>query len=181
MDQVARFLLAQGGKQKYLDFLTDGLRDENWPRAVKQHYGQGNLLTLQNQWLDWVRQGSPPLGQPSPVVLASASDQSPSVYSSQAIFRGQSTDEVASEPGEPSRLSRDTLQELPFHVVSNNSSSSGEANSGPPLLPVDITPAVPQTTQPQQVTRPQPPQQARQVILEWSRSSSVAPPPTAFR
>ena len=56
---VARYLVAQGGKRKFLDYLADGLRDENWPRATRQHYGIASLATLQTQWLDWVRKGSP--------------------------------------------------------------------------------------------------------------------------
>ncbi len=56
---VARFLIAQGGRRKFIAFLGDGLRDENWPRAIRQHYGYENLLVLQNRWVDWVRDGSP--------------------------------------------------------------------------------------------------------------------------
>ena len=32
---LARYLVAQGGKRKFLDFLADGLRDENWTRATQ--------------------------------------------------------------------------------------------------------------------------------------------------
>jgi hypothetical protein len=58
---VARYLVAQGGKQKFLEFLADGLRDENWQRATQQHYGVNGLAALQNDWLNWVRKGSPAL------------------------------------------------------------------------------------------------------------------------
>lgn len=58
---VARYLIAQGGKHKFLEFLADGMRDENWSRATQQHYGQPNLAALQNEWLAWVRKGSPAL------------------------------------------------------------------------------------------------------------------------
>ena len=58
---VARYLVAQGGKRKFLDFLADGLQDENWTRALQAHYGVNSLATLQTQWLDWVRKGSPAL------------------------------------------------------------------------------------------------------------------------
>ncbi len=69
---VARWLVQQGGRQKFLNFIADGLRDENWPRATKTHYGYDNLAVLQEQWLAWVRQGSPNLDatQESPALVA---------------------------------------------------------------------------------------------------------------
>jgi hypothetical protein len=70
---VARFLIAQGGKQRFLEFVGDGLRDENWTRATREHYGATSLAALQNQWLDWVRQGSPKLDSRPEAALAAAS------------------------------------------------------------------------------------------------------------
>jgi hypothetical protein len=61
---LARFLIAQGGKRKFLAFIGDGLRDDNWPRAVERNYGFRDLGQLQDSWLEWVRQGSPRLDQP---------------------------------------------------------------------------------------------------------------------
>jgi hypothetical protein len=61
---LARYLIAQGGKRKFLDFLSDGMRDENWSRAMNQAYGYQNLAVLQDKWLGWVRQGSPALESP---------------------------------------------------------------------------------------------------------------------
>jgi len=74
---VARYLIEQGGRRKFVQFVGDGLRDDNWQRAMKKHYGDDSLMALQTRWLDWVRQGSPRLApQPSspestPVRLAS--------------------------------------------------------------------------------------------------------------
>jgi len=61
---LARFLIAQGGKRKFLNYIGDGMHDENWTRATKQHYGFENLLALQNGWLGWVKQGSPAIETP---------------------------------------------------------------------------------------------------------------------
>ncbi|MEE3219998.1 MAG: hypothetical protein VX257_07035 [Planctomycetota bacterium] len=58
---LARYLIEQGGQRKFVQFVTDGLRDENWTLAIRQNYRFENLLVLQNRWLDWVRQGSPKL------------------------------------------------------------------------------------------------------------------------
>ncbi len=58
---LARYLIEQGGQRKFVQFVTDGLRDENWTLAIRKNYRFENLLVLQNRWLDWVRQGSPKL------------------------------------------------------------------------------------------------------------------------
>lgn len=56
---LATFLIAQGGKQKYLQFIADGLQDEQWARVTGDHYGFTSLGALQSAWLAWVRRGSP--------------------------------------------------------------------------------------------------------------------------
>ncbi len=58
---LAEWLIEQRGKRAFLAFLSDGLQDENWPRAVEKHYGYHDLYALQNSWLDWVKQGRPQL------------------------------------------------------------------------------------------------------------------------
>ena len=55
---LARFLIAQGGKRKFVDYVGDGMRTNNWPQATRTHYGYNNLSDLQVTWLDWVRHGS---------------------------------------------------------------------------------------------------------------------------
>ena len=49
---LASFLIAQGGKRKYLQFVADGLESNNWSAELKKHYGFRNLGVLQNTWLD---------------------------------------------------------------------------------------------------------------------------------
>jgi len=55
---LATFLIAQGGKQKYLKFVGAGLGGKEWTRVTREFYGFENLGALQNGWLDWVRHGS---------------------------------------------------------------------------------------------------------------------------
>lgn len=56
---LARYLIAQGGKPKFVQYVGDGLQWNNWTAATRKHYGYESLSELQIQWLDWVRQGSP--------------------------------------------------------------------------------------------------------------------------
>ncbi len=96
---LARYLIAQGGKRKFLNFLADGMQDENWQRAIHQHYSFDNLAMLQDTWLDWVRRGSPALqgpkptpGPPAPAILADNTRRprpEPNL-----IYRAQSSDDA---------------------------------------------------------------------------------------
>ncbi|NLX55665.1 MAG: hypothetical protein GXY58_11175 [Planctomycetaceae bacterium] len=74
---LARYLIAQGGRRKYVDYVSDGLRWNNWTASTQKHYGFRSLSELQVSWLDWVRQGSPEIQVPAsaPVqVLTAAAD-----------------------------------------------------------------------------------------------------------
>ena len=56
---LAEFLIHTAGRRKYVAFLDDGLKSDDWADAIRRYYGIQNLSTLQNTWLAWVRQGSP--------------------------------------------------------------------------------------------------------------------------
>ncbi len=73
---LAQFLIPQYGKRHFLDFLADGMEDENWPRAMRKAYGYQDLLVLQNSWLHWIRQGRPTMVQSSASTLVAARAQS---------------------------------------------------------------------------------------------------------
>jgi hypothetical protein len=107
---TAQWLIESRGKQEFLTFLADGMRDENWERAVHAHYGFENLGTMQTAWNDWVKQGRPRLTPQTPQgVLASDSrttngvangasaangTANPETFAQQAILRAQSPDNV---------------------------------------------------------------------------------------
>jgi hypothetical protein len=76
---LAQYLIAQRGKRAFLNFLADGMQDENWPRALRAHYEFDHLLALQNSWLGWVRSGRPDIQPTGGVMLASAQTTEPPV------------------------------------------------------------------------------------------------------
>lgn len=62
---LATFLVAQGGKRKFLQYVKEGLVTDDWTTATTTHYRFASLGKLQTAWLDWVRHGSPlPLETP---------------------------------------------------------------------------------------------------------------------
>ncbi len=83
---LATYLIQQGGKAKYLQFLTAGLKSENWVGALQQHYGFESMSNLQNTWLDWVAAGSP-INNNGNVSVASATV--PASGSDDVTYRGQ--------------------------------------------------------------------------------------------
>jgi hypothetical protein len=90
---TARFLIAQGGRRKFIQFMETGFKNENWPAAVREHYGYGDLATLQTTWLDWVRQGSVepvPASHAGSVQLASAQQPAKQKSGQSSVISGQS-------------------------------------------------------------------------------------------
>lgn len=61
---LARFLIAQGGKPKFIQYVGDGMNSRDWHGTTTRHYGFKNLGDLQLSWLEWVKQGSPPSVRP---------------------------------------------------------------------------------------------------------------------
>ena len=92
---VSRFLIAQGGRRKFVDFVGEVLDGSQWTHAVRRNYGYESLAELQELWLAWVAKGSgnieayvkntpsqPSAGPESPAsgaLVAQASATSPSV------------------------------------------------------------------------------------------------------
>jgi hypothetical protein len=95
---LSEWLIEIRGRKEFLEFVGDGMKDENWPRAVHDHYGYPSLLAMQNAWNDWVKEGRPRLNpQPGPnaQLASNASDTRRAGTSAvPATFRTQSPDAV---------------------------------------------------------------------------------------
>ncbi|HEX4128880.1 MAG TPA: hypothetical protein VHZ24_02470 [Pirellulales bacterium] len=153
---LATYLIAQGGRRKFLDFVADGLEQEQWTDAIHRHYGFATLGDLQNTWLDWVRNGSPPLPAHGPGEGMLADNRSPR---SDLVVRAQSAD----PPTPPAAQMQQPVQPEPAAAAIGW--RSVEVPAAPPAQPAatDVATATP----------------ARQVILEWSRPSGDGEAPIA--
>ncbi|HVT27474.1 MAG TPA: hypothetical protein VHE81_05590 [Lacipirellulaceae bacterium] len=87
---LSEWLIENRGRKEFISFVGDGMQDDNWPRAVREHYGFPSLLALQNAWNDWVRQGRPHI-TPATSAFGQIASNSPN---NRAIYRGQSPDDV---------------------------------------------------------------------------------------
>jgi len=71
---LARFLIAQGGKRRFIQYVGDGMKSSNWTATTNKHYGFKSLSDLQVTWLDWVRRGCPAI-KPDSTMVAVAGGQ----------------------------------------------------------------------------------------------------------
>jgi hypothetical protein len=118
---LAQWMIESRGRKAFLDFLTDGLRDENWPRAVERHYGFESLYTMQTTWLDWIKQGRPRMTPDASPDVQLASNAQPSSngqgqLADQAIYRGQSPDQATRSAGTPASP-KSTIVALPDESI----------------------------------------------------------------
>ncbi|MCC7423809.1 MAG: hypothetical protein IT428_26385 [Planctomycetaceae bacterium] len=90
---LANFLVQQGGKTRYLNFLQDA-HDRNWDEAIAKHYGLKNTENLEKEWTGWIMAGSPPLPRRDGTQLADAGKPR---KSNEPVVRLQSPDESAAD------------------------------------------------------------------------------------
>lgn len=207
---LARFLIARGGKRKFLNYVADGMSDENWSRATKKHYQFDDLLVLQNGWLAWVKQGSPAIGTPdeTPALVAvntpGPSDRAAPDQGALARTEAFPPENSAMGAATQSQGGRSVYEVPPAGAAASNSlaSAAGEnwqprgASTPKSASASDMAaqlPAVPTVEDrveapadklpgpSYQVTRPQEIQRPRQVILEWNRAPGSDATRTAGR
>jgi len=95
---LAEMLIQQGGRQKFVQFVGEGLQDDRWNDAVRHHYGYNDLGVLQGTWVNWVRRGSPRLA-PQPTA--------PATVDNNALVQAQPAPRPRPEPNLVLRLGRD--------------------------------------------------------------------------
>lgn len=155
---LASFLLAQGGKRKYIDFVGQGLKTNDWIATTRSFYGYSNLAQLQATWLDWVRQGSPAMSeQPKATLLVDNSKPTSGV-----IYRGQSADPPANVSAARDVVPAGRL--IPIErtpVTPNGWYAAATTAPAPSTVTKSLVPTVPTA-----------PAERRQILLEWSRDNS---------
>jgi hypothetical protein len=211
---VAEFLIQQGGRRKYLDFLADGMADDHWSAAVKKHYGIEDLGVLQNTWVAWVRDGYPPLSPPkepekAPQLLLAAGGK-PARPAPNLIHHIRAEGQQAGQAAASAAYASDSAPYRPGSIAlvpALKSPSVKLAETAGPMVPIpamavsppglaakslpadgwhaagaappaalaaarDSAAPGPNAAGPieSQVTRPQPIEKSRQIILEYQRS-----------
>jgi hypothetical protein len=185
---LADFLIQKGGRQEYVQYVDESLQQGQWAEATKRHYGISDLGELQNTWLAWIRQGHPQL-EPDRIAAAPPSITPPSTMLADAGRRPRPEPNLihyiprsASEPAEAdnavamaggpnaSETATPAVQLASHEGVSGGVLPARSWHSrGESVAAVETRPLVPVAAQPQLAARPQPVEQARQIILEWQK------------
>ena len=206
---LARYLIMHGGKRKFVDYVGDGMRMNNWTVATERHYGMKSLSELQVTWLDWVRRGSP-LVEPSSDNVQIASSSVPQRRDSTDVGLVQAASErdtvnlspvTRSVPAdvdqrieEAGNLTQQRTaagswyirqSELARSKRTPGSSVENDAASGTVSTRDGVGRGDSGAVRPRSVTRPQPPQQFQQIILDrgpvsYPITSTTAPVIGAF-
>jgi hypothetical protein len=162
--------------------------DENWSRATKKFYGFNSLAVLQNNWLDWVRQGSPAIDVPAdsaPLVavkLPGPSNESPRdepapspVTATVALASSSAEKSDNATDDKPSVYELASAKMGSLEKTTPEPARSAAAEVGPVDEPASEAASEAAGQGSYQVTRPQAVQRPRQVILEWSRPPGSKP------
>ncbi len=88
---VTDYLVQQGGRETFLQFLNDAMRHGGWDQALSAHYGVNSVDLLESKWNQWVLAGSPAMNLPAGQALA-VNDRWKENASQPEIFRAQSPD-----------------------------------------------------------------------------------------
>jgi hypothetical protein len=193
---LARFLLAQGGKRKFVNYVGDGMKWNSWTKATQKHYGFQNLSELQVNWLDWVRHGGGPVTAPNTLVAQASTTNSndPSPVASTPSPSGSRSPDVgnvvAASFERPSQGTpaagwyarvRDETRRQPSPESATSSASTRASASGVPSASTGASHANSNQSgrssrSEQTVSRPQPPARAEQVVLQWTQPSTSQRP-----
>lgn len=185
---LARFLVAQGGKRKFVDYVGDGMKWNSWTKATQQHYGFQSLSDLQVTWLDWVRHGSGPVAANNTLV-AQASPPGDSSLTPVDSAPSTTTSSVPNPNDNVTASYELPKEETPaggwYARVRDDKqrpkSPASEAGSARPSR-MSSSQTKDRWSHPgQTVSRPQPLARAQQVVLEWTPPTASAGPqaPTA--
>ena len=190
---LSEYLIQRGGRRKYVAFMGDAIKNDDWTGAIGRNYGFADLGKLQNTWLAWVKRGSPPLKRAVPTANPVASAEmlagntSPTRTSAPLARR--------TRPG-PNLIHREPAERLESYAPAGTIAAT---NTGPTrVIPAGRLVALDSTVQSKQlpssawhaageaaasrsageirpisnpfrlqVSRPQPMESPRQIMLEW--------------
>jgi hypothetical protein len=172
---LAEFLIQAKGRRAYIEFLDDGMKNDDWSAAVQRHYQAKDLGVLQDTWLTWVKQGAPlsKPGESMPTQLLAANGRRPRPEPN-LIYRIR---DKQPRPTDPDNLT--PIRGTASGEAASSAIASNVPRSEPRTLPVSgwHAPGQRETvvmagattplgdSSPTQVSRPQPPQSAGQTIL----------------
>lgn len=192
---LARFLIAQGGKRKFVQYIGDGMQTNNWPEATRRHYGYRDLSELQLTWLDWVRRGCPAIespGQPA-TLLADAVLPRPVPHDVAPDGAEENVGTSAQEPAAPlvpvqppANQLAEAVEIRSWYIEQRDLALARRAGTAEDVSREPAVPLAADTYCPgsikravspggEVVTRPQPVGTPRQTVIDWGSAAAAEP------
>ncbi len=126
---LARYLIAQGGKPKFVEFVGAGLDSGHWPSVVRQYYGYESLGQLQLSWVDWVIKGSREELADNAIQLASATTPTRPAEAARALATAPAPT-TATDPATPDRGRRPLIDNQLAQLESTTARAGSRPASG---------------------------------------------------
>ncbi len=176
---LARFLISQGGRREFIAYVGDGMEWNNWTAATKKHYGYQSLSELQVAWLEWVRQGSPPLQPRSPLLA----QQDPALQGPAGGMQLASA--VLTTPGQipvtnaalnaADRGGSWYARQRDQAGASRATRTRADVTAASPPASAAAAPEATESLISSSVTRPQEPGTPQQTVIQWQSLPPAAP------
>lgn len=170
---VSSFLIAQGGPRRFVQFLEDGMRTEDWVAATDKHYSYPMIGKLQSAWNKWVGDGGGSVAQHTADALGVsrralvANNSAPTVGPNSVVLIGATqpiNNAIESEPRivtNPFQSSKQTTplgaeswykrqlnnNSQPTDETKTNANLAGQSVSSPANFGTDFSSSQPQSTQ----------------------------------
>ena len=166
---LAEYLISLGGRRRYIEYLDEAMRTNQWGEATNRFYGISDLGSLQNVWLAWVAQGFPPIapsGGPAATLVAQQRRPRPEPN---LIYRVSGKDQSATASPIAVEAPPSSVV-VPVGAVATATPIPGSEqdwrHAGDAATPAPVA-AMATADQPvrAQVTRPQPIEQPRQTVI----------------
>jgi hypothetical protein len=171
---LARFLIAQGGRQKFMEYIADGMRSNNWTVATNKHYEYESLSELQLKWLDWVRRGSPPIEPKTTLIAQQDGGQEQPARNDLVWPLGHRTTEDAQLPASTRTTLSGSWYARQRDLTQNPSTTDSATAGGRSVASNDRSHDATGTPTPlhNSVTRPQPIGTPQPIVIPWQPQPS---------
>ena len=122
---LADLLVQEGGKKRYLNFLTEANRT-GWDQAIEKHYGYKGVEALEKRWHGWVIAGCPEIKLPDGQMLAKNKSTPEKSAVEGFVLRGQSP------PDEEPSQQQPGVNSFPPHKSTERNRTIEVVDASPP-------------------------------------------------
>ncbi|MEC9097052.1 MAG: hypothetical protein VX776_10490 [Planctomycetota bacterium] len=178
---VSQYLIAHHGKQTFINFLERAMQDQDWDTAIAQFYPFENASDLQTKWVTWVGKGNPRIqpsnSSPSDLQAIAVKDRrSDSVSTKDQALNDEKLVPIGYRPDLSKPVAIANQNTMPTQIGDGWTSRHKSKNTPSPSPNLASFSRVIHRGEDAktEVSRPQPVNQSRPIILQASTESEVS-------